>query len=339
MPDQRNDSKRVSFSEEDAVFCVVIKPEPSGGSFYLQALDVSKNGIKLRTDADPDHPCSIWQTLFLSEIVGTRKLKFAEPIELEVKWRKDEVDQCVFGCQLRHASPESRKQYLHFVRSEMKFGGVKDLSQVRPVSPVIDNEKEEDEMAGWKSRIKSSSTPEQTRSRPWALVAIFALLAIVLVSVLYTCSQNRTLANRMEQVEERSLMAPEPTTSLDQVQTQLDAAAESLAVLKQLAQENRNTIQALGGKVQALEEKMVQMEARFVQRAPAPAREKPTPASSKPKEPAPQAKSAGSFHVVEKGENLFRISVKYNVSLDRLAEINDMKVNDPIYPGQKIKIP
>jgi LysM repeat protein len=31
--------------------------------------------------------------------------------------------------------------------------------------------------------------------------------------------------------------------------------------------------------------------------------------------------------------------VKYNVSLESLAEANGMKVNDPIYPGQKIKIP
>ncbi|MCF8052169.1 MAG: LysM peptidoglycan-binding domain-containing protein [Desulfobacterales bacterium] len=36
---------------------------------------------------------------------------------------------------------------------------------------------------------------------------------------------------------------------------------------------------------------------------------------------------------------MFRISVKYNVPLNRLAEFNDMKVNDPIHPGQKIKLP
>ncbi len=344
MPEQRKDSRRVPFAEEDGVLGVVIKPEPEGGSFYLQALDVSENGIKFKTSPETDHPCAIWETLFLSEIVGTRRVKFPEPIELVVKWQENEVDQCVFGCQIHRTSPESKKQYVQFVQSEMKFGGVRNLSQIQPAPSGIESEEyeeEEGEMTAWKSRIKGSSTPEETGSRPWGLIAIIVLLAVALVSAFYTCSQNRDLATRVEQMEQGPEVVPAPTASFEQVQTQLDAMTESLAVLKQLAQENRDKIHSIEGKMQALEEEVVQLEARPAPGAPAPVQEKAAaaPAQPKPQETAPKEKSAGSVHVVQKGENLFRISVKYNVSLESLAEANGMKVNDPIYPGQKIKIP
>jgi LysM repeat protein len=213
---------------------------------------------------------------------------------------------------------------------------------MRPASPEIDNEKEEIEMAALRSRIKSSSTPEQSRSQPWAFVVIFVLLAVVIGSVFYTCSQNRALSNRMDQLEKAFQVATIPTMSPEKEQGQLAAIEESLAVLKQLAKENQDATRTLEGKIQTIEENVAQLKtpptqspSASVKKAPAQQKAAPAP----PQKTTPKEQSAGSFHVVEKGENLFRISVKYNVALDRLAEINNMKVNDPIYPGQKIKLP
>jgi LysM repeat protein len=143
-------------------------------------------------------------------------------------------------------------------------------------------------------------------------------------------------------MEQRFDMAAVETTLPETVQSQLAAIEESLAVLRQRAQQNQDASAAIEGKIQALEQKVAQQKALSAPAPPAPAKKAAVEEKAAPKPPqekTPAEKSPGTFHVVEKGENLFRISVRYNVALDRLAEINDMNVNDPIYPGQKIKIP
>ncbi len=337
MVKQRKYSKRVAFPEEDGVLCVVIKPEPSGGSFYLQALDASENGIKFKTTPKAKNSCSIWETLFLSKIVGTRTVRFAEPIELVVKWQENEVDQCVFGCQIQNASPESKKQYVNFVRSETAIGGSQTLSREQDPSRGIDNGKEEEEMAALEERIKNSPASERSRTRFLAFAGLLAFLAILLLSVLYTCSQTRNLAKRVDRLEEQFKMVPAPTMGLEQVQSQLALIENSLTGLTDLARKNQSAARSLSGKIQTIEDKMAQIESRPASKAPATAKEKAEPA--KQKKTAAKDDGSGRVHIVEKGENLFRISVKYDVALDQLAKVNDMKVNDPIYPGQKIKLP
>ena len=44
------------------------------------------------------------------------------------------------------------------------------------------------------------------------------------------------------------------------------------------------------------------------------------------------------LHKVNPGENLYRISIKYNVSLDELMRINNLK-NNNVYVGMTLKIP
>jgi LysM repeat protein len=42
------------------------------------------------------------------------------------------------------------------------------------------------------------------------------------------------------------------------------------------------------------------------------------------------------YHQVQKGQNLFRISLKYDVEVEELRRWNDLGKNEPIYPGQKL---
>lgn len=44
------------------------------------------------------------------------------------------------------------------------------------------------------------------------------------------------------------------------------------------------------------------------------------------------------YHTVQEGETLYRISLKYNISLEKLKEINHLKDN-VLFVGQKLKIP
>lgn len=46
-----------------------------------------------------------------------------------------------------------------------------------------------------------------------------------------------------------------------------------------------------------------------------------------------------SYYIVEKGDNLYQIGKRYNISPQVLAEINGLDINDIIYPNQQILVP
>lgn len=45
------------------------------------------------------------------------------------------------------------------------------------------------------------------------------------------------------------------------------------------------------------------------------------------------------LHIVEEGENLFRIGLKYNITVSRLCKINNFSENVKLFAGMKIKVP
>lgn len=52
-----------------------------------------------------------------------------------------------------------------------------------------------------------------------------------------------------------------------------------------------------------------------------------------------EAVSGERTHVVQPGENLFRIALKYGVAVEAIAVANDISNVNFIYPGQKLVIP
>ncbi len=65
-----------------------------------------------------------------------------------------------------------------------------------------------------------------------------------------------------------------------------------------------------------------------------PARPDPEPAE----EPEPEADDEHVYHEVQAGENLFRIGLEYDISVDEIRELNDLGPDDPIQPGQKLRV-
>ena len=55
--------------------------------------------------------------------------------------------------------------------------------------------------------------------------------------------------------------------------------------------------------------------------------------------PAPPPQSATrQFHTVKSGENLYRIGLRYGLTVEVLRRMNQMDEGDPIYPGQKLVV-
>ena len=45
------------------------------------------------------------------------------------------------------------------------------------------------------------------------------------------------------------------------------------------------------------------------------------------------------YYTIELGDNLYQISIKYNINPELLAALNGLNLNDYIYPGQVLMIP
>lgn len=45
------------------------------------------------------------------------------------------------------------------------------------------------------------------------------------------------------------------------------------------------------------------------------------------------------YYTIDKGDNLYKISQKYNINPNLLASLNGLEINDYIYPGQVLLVP
>ena len=54
-------------------------------------------------------------------------------------------------------------------------------------------------------------------------------------------------------------------------------------------------------------------------------------------QPQTQASEA-VYHTVAAGENLYRISVKYNTTVDKILKLNNLKNADKIIEGQRLRV-
>lgn len=71
-----------------------------------------------------------------------------------------------------------------------------------------------------------------------------------------------------------------------------------------------------------------------------PATRAPTPKTVEKKQPVASKKteSTTKFHQVQTGETLYRISLRYGLSVEQLRSYNNLAPNAAIYPGQKLKL-
>ncbi|MCA9972893.1 MAG: LysM peptidoglycan-binding domain-containing protein, partial [Anaerolineales bacterium] len=64
----------------------------------------------------------------------------------------------------------------------------------------------------------------------------------------------------------------------------------------------------------------------------------PTPGDSQPETPVTNAQGE-QIHIVQLGENLFRIGLRYGIAYEELGAYNGIPAPYTIYPGQEIRIP
>jgi len=165
---------------------------------------------------------------------------------------------------------------------------------------------------------------------PYIAAGVGAFLLILLV-IVFTRGGDETVpgqdlrevSSRLEALEERIQRFE------DREEERQKAFAEFLDSSQDVTRElemHRENIDDMRQKLAALEGKTRQQEPRTVTAAPV-------------REQRPAAEENGKvYHEVQPGENLFRIGLKYEVSVDRIRSLNNLDPNDSIYPGQNLLI-
>lgn len=155
---------------------------------------------------------------------------------------------------------------------------------------------------------------------------ILIVLSVVLIARTYSLAEKvqlLALESRLEQLENR-LGSIEGEGGLSQAAGSGNQLILLTERLDQLEANMTARINSMANQLNAAPAKPV---AKATQKAestaPAPAQKKET-----------QAK----IHTVKQGETLYRISRRYNLSIEQLRQYNQLDQKASIYPGQKLKI-
>ena len=185
-----------------------------------------------------------------------------------------------------------------------------------------------------------AAAPSFLRKNEFALILFGALLLTLIVFFIFFRADGSAPEKAVPQ-------AP----SFDQLEKRIQALEQGLALKqepvsgKPLAARIGRVETALSLKMDALAEQVEKLESRLaaMEKAPRPAKASPPVVPVKKpavKKPAATAKTpkAPMFHTVKKGETLYSIGKKYNISVSRLRTLNKLSEKTDIYPGTNLLV-
>lgn len=125
--------RRFPLSKRDAVYCVVVKAKSLGRTIALSTVDFSQSGFQFSIVPAMKHDFSKGEMLYLKAITGTRNLTFTQPLALMIKWQHHDTKRDVvnIGCEICDITTDSERQFIDFIKSEVKFKGLRFQDHIR----------------------------------------------------------------------------------------------------------------------------------------------------------------------------------------------------------------
>ncbi len=156
------------------------------------------------------------------------------------------------------------------------------------------------------------------RSKSLRILFVVILVLIFVVGILYFLGKRPT-GREASSLQLKVTTLEQKIAGLEKQLAELQGKMSTSAPDQALLQR----VDALAKKVEALE------------------KQKQPTAESKAK-PSPSPKQAVSaekqYHTVQKGESLYGISKKYGISVEELRKQNNLSVDQPLRPGQKLLV-
>lgn len=161
---------------------------------------------------------------------------------------------------------------------------------------------------------------------------VLIILTVVVIARTYSLaekSQLLALQSRLEQLESRlGSMAGEGGLA------QTGGSGNQLILLtERLDQLEANMTSRINNLATQLNTAALKPSREAVKKAQTASKAKPAIAA-----PAAKKETSAKIHTVKQGETLYRISRRYNLSVDQLKQYNQLDSKTAIYPGQKLKV-
>ena len=155
---------------------------------------------------------------------------------------------------------------------------------------------------------------------------ILIVLCVVLIARTYSLAEKAqllALESRLEQLEGRL-----GSLEGDGAFSQTGGSGNQLILLtERLDQLEANMTARMNNMVKELNAPPPETASQAVQKAEAPEQL-----------PAEKKETKAKMHTVKQGETLYRISRRYNLSVDQLREYNKLGAKASIYPGQQLQV-
>ena len=203
---------------------------------------------------------------------------------------------------------------------------------------IINGDYAEEEDLDREEYYKRPSEVFQKKSiMPFVIGGLGLIVVVVLVTLILSRPKNTVDQEYLESLEKRMQQMEKKLATIgvmDQIIMRLGKQEQDIDLLDKKINRFESTvttqIDQIIKELGALHQKTSQKAASV---APQPKTvEKKQPGASNKAQPTAQ------FHQVQAGETLFRISRRYDLSVEQLRTYNDLAPNAAIYPGQKLKL-
>jgi len=172
---------------------------------------------------------------------------------------------------------------------------------------------------------------------PFVIGGLVLVAVIVIAALIFSRPKNmvdqeylQSLETRVQQLEKKMATMG----AMDQIIEQLDKQAQELDRIDnktgRFAATTTTQIDQIIKELGALQQKTSQLKAAIAPQPKMPAKKQPVASKN--------AKSTAKFHQVQPGDTLYRISRRYDISVEQLRRYNDLTPNSTIYPGQQLKL-
>jgi LysM repeat protein len=181
-------------------------------------------------------------------------------------------------------------------------------------------------------RRKTPSRPPKPSSIPKIILVIGILLVLILGAFFFRGSNSASkedlnaLKAKLDQMEKRLAL--------------LGMAENKITSLEDQFRGLQQSVSRFDAADKSLTEKVDKLTQQIEKPAPPPAHalSKSSVKPSSKKAEASPSKAAVAYHKVSPGETLYRIANRYNMTVDELRRLNNLKPNQAIMPGQKLAI-
>ena len=159
------------------------------------------------------------------------------------------------------------------------------------------------------------------------------LVLIVLIVLLPRGSDKRSKGDLLS-IQDKLNRLEKKLTVINGMKDRMTLLEKRGEGLQQLTIERNSNVQNLSGELDKLNQKVDDM----LQKRTVPVADKTEKPRVSQKQTTPTSSTKKQYHLIRAGENLYRISLRYGISLDELCHLNNITEKQAIFPGQKLLV-